>query len=828
MRSGDLRRHRRPGPQEAASRPSTTWPTGACCRPASWCWASPAATGATATSSRWPSEAARKHARTPWREEVWARLAGNIKFVGGSFDDDAAFDQLAATLDELRDSARHPRQRGVLLLHPAGRLPGRAQAAGPHRHGRQRQVRRLAPGGGGEAVRQRPAARPRQLNDLVDDVFTPQDVFRIDHYLGKETVQNILALRFANNLFEPVWNSKYVDSVQITMAEDVGIGTRAGFYDTVRHRPRRAAEPPAPAARAGRRWRSRPASTPTRSGPRSSRCSRRSRCPSDIATGHGARPVPARLGGRRAGGRLPGGGGRPAGLHHRDVRGGAARHPEPPLGRGAVLHPGRQAAAPPGHRGRRSCSRRRRTCRSTPADVEMLGNNQLVIRVQPDEGVVLKFGSKVPGTTMEVRDIAMDFQYGEAFTESSPEAYERLVLDVLIGDRTLFPDAAEVEQSWRVVDPLEDAWAGTKPEPYRAGEWGPRAADEMLAREGRLAASMTEARRPMIGLWDTTGNEVVKALAAERRSAGGVASGLALTLVAVVDEKQVREAEAAATIAAAGAPVPAAHRGPLRRRAATQPAGRRDRRRRPARPVRGGRDADVRPARAARRVGGDAAAGAGRAGGHLVARRRRRSGSPTTSSAWSPTGGSPTAAQAADPVAALRQRADDYAPGDTDLAWTRITPWRTAGGRRVRHHRGQGHRRRRSSRRDTDPTAALMPAGCRPGSASSRRSGAHRRVPADARCSCAAPTATSWSLTRDDEHRRCSAAPARRTGRCRWPRRPLGDELAEELRRLDADQVVRGGARRDGRADRPGAAPAAAGARLEGPGDRAERRPRPA
>jgi len=120
-----------------------------------------------------------------------------------------------------------------------------------------------------------------------------------------------------------------------------------------------------------------------------------------------------------------------------------------------------------------------------PADVEMLGNNQLVIRVQPDEGVVLKFGSKVPGTTMEVRDIAMDFQYGEAFTESSPEAYERLVLDVLVGDRTLFPDAAEIEQSWRVIDPLEAAWIGTKPEPYRSGEWGPRASDEMLAREGR-------------------------------------------------------------------------------------------------------------------------------------------------------------------------------------------------------------------------------------------------------------------------------------------------------------------------------------------------------
>jgi glucose-6-phosphate 1-dehydrogenase len=100
--------------------------------------------------------------------------------------------------------------------------------------------------------------------------------------------------------------------------------------------------------------------------------------------------------------------------------------------------------------------------------------------------VTLKFGSKVPGTTMEVRDITMDFQYGEAFTQSSPEAYERLVLDVLLGDATLFPNAAEVEASWRVVDALERAWVGTVPYPYRSGEWGPAAADELLAREGKV------------------------------------------------------------------------------------------------------------------------------------------------------------------------------------------------------------------------------------------------------------------------------------------------------------------------------------------------------
>ena len=118
-------------------------------------------------------------------------------------------------------------------------------------------------------------------------------------------------------------------------------------------------------------------------------------------------------------------------------------------------------------------------------DTEELGHNQLVIRVQPDEGVTLKFGSKVPGSQMEVRDVAMDFLYGQSFTESSPEAYERLILDVLLGDATLFPQAAEVEASWRVVDPMEDFWEGQEPAFYRAGEWGPKEADEMRARDGR-------------------------------------------------------------------------------------------------------------------------------------------------------------------------------------------------------------------------------------------------------------------------------------------------------------------------------------------------------
>jgi glucose-6-phosphate 1-dehydrogenase len=115
-----------------------------------------------------------------------------------------------------------------------------------------------------------------------------------------------------------------------------------------------------------------------------------------------------------------------------------------------------------------------------------LGQNALVVRVQPDEGVTIRFGSKVPGNNMEVRDVTMDFGYGHAFTESSPEAYERLILDVLLGEPSLFPVNEEVELSWRILDPVLRSWAASgRPAPYRAGTWGPETADKMLARTGR-------------------------------------------------------------------------------------------------------------------------------------------------------------------------------------------------------------------------------------------------------------------------------------------------------------------------------------------------------
>ena len=382
---------------------------------------------------------------------------------------------------------------------------------------------------------------------------------------------------------------------------------------------------------------------------------------------------------------------------------------------------------------------------------------------------------------MEVRDVAMDFLYGEAFTESSPEAYERLILDVLLGDATLFPRNAEVEASWRVIDPLEEFWAGQPPDQYRAGEWGPKAADEMLARDGR------QWRRPMTTLWDTTGTAVVKALAAERRTGGAVTSGLALTLVVVIDEKDAAEAEAAATIAASQAPDAGAHGAPAPHRRAGPAARRRGVDRRPARPGRGRRAADVRPAGAARRVGHAAAARAGRAGRHLVVRRdarghrlrparrvrrppdhrrhpRRPTRSPRCSSA---------------PV--------DYAPGDTDLTWTVITPWRAALASAF-----DTVRARRPAvtvpGNPVDPSAQLL-AGWLSSRLGHLRAGRAGRGQATSR-RCAIDFADGHDVEmRNEGYKLVLRRPNQLDSIAPFPARTTGDLLAEELRRLDVDET---------------------------------------
>jgi glucose-6-phosphate 1-dehydrogenase len=426
-------------------------------------------------------DAARKAARTPWREEVWERLAASVRFVQGSFDDDNAFDELAATLGDLEGSHGIGGNAAFYLSIPPAMFPvvlKQMQRTG---------MADSTPGRWRRVVVEKPfgtdLASSRELNELVDSVFTAEDVFRIDHYLGKETVQNLMALRFANELFEPVWNGHHVDSVQITMAEDVGIGGRAQFYeqtgaarDVLQNHLLQllaltAMEEPVEFSAEEIRT-------------EKLKVLRAVSLPEDLSTfAVRGQYEQGWLAGQRATGYRQEEGVDP---HSKTETYAAVR-----LG----VETRRWAGVPfylrTGKRLPRRVTEIALVFKRAPhlpfadTDTEELGNNQLVVRVQPDEGVTLKFGSKVPGSVMEVRDVSMDFLYGEQFTEASPEAYERLLLDVLLGDATLFPRNAEVEASWSVIDPLEEFWTGTTPQPYRAGEWGPRAADEMLAAEGR-------------------------------------------------------------------------------------------------------------------------------------------------------------------------------------------------------------------------------------------------------------------------------------------------------------------------------------------------------
>jgi glucose-6-phosphate 1-dehydrogenase len=427
-------------------------------------------------------QAVKEYARTPFRDTVWEQLSEGIRFVPGEFDDDAAFDRLAATVRELDVERSTGGNYAFYLSIPPKSFPTvvqqlkRSGLSDSHGHGWRRVVIEKPFG--------HDLASAQELNAILDAVFPPEAVFRIDHYLGKETVQNILALRFANEMYEPIWNRGYVDHVQITMAEDIGIGGRAGYYDGIgaardviqNHLLQLLAltameEPVAFDADSLRMEKVKVLSAV--------------RLPSDLATGTARGQYSAGWqGGRQVKGYLEEDG-IPA--DSRTETYAALR-----LGVDTRRWAGVPFYLRAGKRLPRRMTEIALIFQRAPhlpfsaTDTEELGQNALVIRIQPDEGITVRFGSKVPGTAMEVRDVNMDFAYGESFTESSPEAYERLLLDVLIGDPPLFPRQQEVELGWRILDPVEDFWASyTKPEQYSAGSAGPPSADAMMARDGR-------------------------------------------------------------------------------------------------------------------------------------------------------------------------------------------------------------------------------------------------------------------------------------------------------------------------------------------------------
>jgi glucose-6-phosphate 1-dehydrogenase len=427
-------------------------------------------------------DSVKAHARTEFREETWKQLAEGFRFVPGDFDDDVAFDRLRRTIEELDEVRGTEGNHAFYLAIPPAFFGNVAEQLKEHG------LAQVDGDSWRRVVIEKPfghdLASAQALNHALMSVFAPNEIFRIDHYLGKETVQNILAMRFANEMFEPLWNSNYVDHVQITMAEDVGIEGRAGYYDGIgaardviqNHLLQLMAlvameEPPSFDADSLRHEKQKLLG--------SVRLPQRL----DLTTARGQYAA-GWSGGRKVRGFLDEDGVRKT--SHTETFAAVTLHVENRRWAGVPFY------LRTGKRLGRRVTEVAVVFRKSPhqpfsdSAVEELTNNAFVIRVQPDEGVTLRFGSKVPGAGMEIRDVNMDFVYGGSFTESSPEAYERLILDVLLGDPPLFPRHEEVELSWRILDPILDFWAKKgKPEAYPSGGWGPEGAEKMLARDGR-------------------------------------------------------------------------------------------------------------------------------------------------------------------------------------------------------------------------------------------------------------------------------------------------------------------------------------------------------
>jgi glucose-6-phosphate 1-dehydrogenase len=428
-------------------------------------------------------ESVKQHARTPFREEVWHNLSEGFRFVPGVFDDPAAFDLLSHTVKSLEEERGTGGNLAFYLSIPPSffsQVCEQLERSGLSKPEPQRWRRVVIEKPFGHDL-----ASARELNAIVEGVFPADAVFRIDHYLGKETVQNMLALRFANQMFEPVWNAHYVDHVQITMAEDIGIGGRAGYYDGIgaardviqNHLLQLLAltameEPVSFDAEHLRAEKEKVLSAV--------------RLPKDLAKATARGQYAA---GWQGGEQVIGY------LEEHGVKDTSATETYAAVK--LDIDSRRWAGVPfylrTGKRLGRRVTEIAVVFKKAPhlpfADTatEELGKNAIVIRVQPDEGITMRFGAKVPGAQMEVRDVTMDFGYGRSFTESSPEAYERLILDVLLGDPPLFPRHEEVELAWQILDPVEKFWAkGGRPEPYPAGGWGPESADAMMRRDGRL------------------------------------------------------------------------------------------------------------------------------------------------------------------------------------------------------------------------------------------------------------------------------------------------------------------------------------------------------
>jgi glucose-6-phosphate 1-dehydrogenase len=422
-------------------------------------------------------DAVQKHARDEFRQDVWDELAQRMYYVATDFADAGGESKLQDLLTKLDKEQELGGNRVYYLAVPPPAFPTIVDTLGKHRTAT----------GWTRLIVEKPFGHDlesaRELNRMLYEHFEENEIFRIDHYLGKETVQNMNALRFANGIFEPIWNRQFIDHVQITVAESIGIEGRAGYYERagairdifqnhlLQLLALTAMEPPIDfTAESVRNEKVKVLKALHTPGPKS------------VVRGQYGRGF---VEGEEV-------------VAYREEQGVAPDSmTETYVAAKLYVDNWRWADTPFYVRMGKRLARRETTIaiqfKRAPhppfgeVASEGLRPNVLLVHVQPDEGVSLAIGAKVPGQGMTIRTVHMDFLYGGAFRTSLPEAYERLILDTLLGDGTLFTRADEVEEQWLLVDSIVAAWQRDRPSfpNYAAGTWGPPSADDLLQRDGR-------------------------------------------------------------------------------------------------------------------------------------------------------------------------------------------------------------------------------------------------------------------------------------------------------------------------------------------------------
>jgi len=433
------------------------------------------------------AEAIRQFSRREPDDSVLDKLLEEVRYVPGTFDDPSVFQTLEGTLAEFDKGAGQRMNRCFYLSTAPGFFPvivGQLGDRGLH----------LLDGADVRVVIEKPfgtrLSEAEQLNREVLSVFDEHQVFRIDHYLGKETVQNLMAFRFANGLFEPVWNRNYIASVQITAAEDIGIGTRAGYYDSAgalrdliqNHMLQLlchvAMEPPVHFS-----------ADEVRN--------------EKVKVLHAIQaPTPDEVAGMAVRAQYAAGesGGQPCVGYLQEEGVPSDSNTETFAAIRLEVDNWRWAGVPfylrTGKRLARKVTEIAITLKPVPhlafSQEGSLGvrPNELIMTLQPNEGVSLSLGAKIPGTRMKIRPVFMEFLYGTSFLSQSPEAYERLIMDAMRGDATLFTRNDEVEAQWRICDPIVERFEETPgPLPqYASGSRGPAEADALTLHGDRWRA----------------------------------------------------------------------------------------------------------------------------------------------------------------------------------------------------------------------------------------------------------------------------------------------------------------------------------------------------